>query len=189
MKVARSQDEPGKGCFWRIDPNSESKLIGQSYKVRKHRGSQNFRTPFDTRSAPVSPTSGQLDAFGSDMMLQSAPESPEGMHSFNTSHEEMVVNSFISADGSSFVSNGNSSMGTVVVSSDTGSGGGSNNVAGTVVIGPNGGTGNVHSTIKRPHENNFHLNQQDNCDGYENSTKRKYSDVQQQQQQPSQHQQ
>lgn len=57
IKVARSQDEPGKGSFWRIDPNSEAKLIDQSYKKRRQRGSQCFRTPFGMpRSAPVSPS-------------------------------------------------------------------------------------------------------------------------------------
>lgn len=55
--MARSQDEPGKGSFWRIDPNSESKLIDQSYKKRRQRGSQCFRTPYGMpRSAPVSPS-------------------------------------------------------------------------------------------------------------------------------------
>lgn len=49
--MARSQDEPGKGSFWRIDPNSESKLIDQSYKKRRQRDNQCF-----PRSAPVSPS-------------------------------------------------------------------------------------------------------------------------------------
>lgn len=29
VKVARSQEEPGKGSFWRIDPGSETKLVEQ----------------------------------------------------------------------------------------------------------------------------------------------------------------
>ena len=29
VKVARSQEEPGKGSFWRIDPASEVKLVEQ----------------------------------------------------------------------------------------------------------------------------------------------------------------
>lgn len=60
IKVARSQDEPGKGSFWRIDPNSEVKLIDHSYRKRRpHRGgTQIFRTPYGMpRSAPVSPSS------------------------------------------------------------------------------------------------------------------------------------
>lgn len=58
--MPRSQDEPGKGSFWRIDPNSEGKLIDHSYRKRRpHRGgTQLFRTPFGMpRSAPVSPSS------------------------------------------------------------------------------------------------------------------------------------
>lgn len=58
--MPRSQDEPGKGSFWRIDPNSEVKLIDHSYRKRRpHRGgTQLFRTPYGMpRSAPVSPSS------------------------------------------------------------------------------------------------------------------------------------
>lgn len=53
IKVPRSQDEPGKGSFWRIDPNSEMKLIDQSFKKRRQR----YRNPLGRpRSAPVSPS-------------------------------------------------------------------------------------------------------------------------------------
>lgn len=53
IKVPRSQDEPGKGSFWRIDPNSEMKLIDQSFKKRRQR----YRNPLGMpRSAPVSPS-------------------------------------------------------------------------------------------------------------------------------------
>lgn len=55
--MPRSQDEPGKGSFWRIDPTSEMKLIDQSYRKRRQRGSQCFRSPYGMpRSAPVSPS-------------------------------------------------------------------------------------------------------------------------------------
>ncbi|XP_015245005.1 forkhead box protein K1 isoform X2 [Cyprinodon tularosa] len=59
LKVARSQDEPGKGSFWRIDSASESKLVEQSFRKRRQRGVACFRTPFgplSSRSAPASPT-------------------------------------------------------------------------------------------------------------------------------------
>lgn len=36
VKVARSQEEPGKGSFWRIDPGSETKLVEQvSFQTNK----------------------------------------------------------------------------------------------------------------------------------------------------------
>lgn len=80
IKVPRSQDEPGKGSFWRIDPSSELKLIDQSYRKRRQRGSQCFRTPFGMpRSAPVSPSYMDNSREGSpinDEMLLSAPGSP-----------------------------------------------------------------------------------------------------------------
>lgn len=59
VKVPRSQEEPGKGSFWRIDPASESKLTAQAFKRRRQRGVPCFRTPYgglSTRSAPASPS-------------------------------------------------------------------------------------------------------------------------------------
>ncbi|XP_035783920.1 forkhead box protein K2-like [Anopheles albimanus] len=80
IKVPRSQDEPGKGSFWRIDPSSELKLIDQSYRKRRQRGSQCFRSPFGMpRSAPVSPNYTDNSREGSPIneeLLLSAPGSP-----------------------------------------------------------------------------------------------------------------
>ncbi|KAB0349901.1 hypothetical protein FD754_014758 [Muntiacus muntjak] len=59
IKVPRSQEEPGKGSFWRIDPASETKLVEQAFRKRRQRGVSCFRTPFgplSSRSAPASPT-------------------------------------------------------------------------------------------------------------------------------------
>ncbi|XP_070617413.1 LOW QUALITY PROTEIN: forkhead box protein K1 [Erythrolamprus reginae] len=59
IKVPRSQEEPGKGSFWRIDPPSEGKLVEQAFRKRRQRGVSCFRTPFgplSSRSAPASPT-------------------------------------------------------------------------------------------------------------------------------------
>ncbi|KAM5152619.1 forkhead box protein K1 [Mantella aurantiaca] len=59
IKVPRSQEEPGKGSFWRIDPTSEAKLIEQAFRKRRQRGVSSFPTPFgplSSRSAPASPT-------------------------------------------------------------------------------------------------------------------------------------
>ncbi|XP_059218681.1 protein fork head isoform X2 [Stomoxys calcitrans] len=86
IKVARSQDEPGKGSFWRIDPDSGAKLIDHSYKKRRQRSSQGFRPPYGMpRSAPVSPS--HMEEYSADnsressplqdIVLQSAPGSPE----------------------------------------------------------------------------------------------------------------
>ncbi|XP_036391750.1 forkhead box protein K2 isoform X1 [Megalops cyprinoides] len=69
IKVPRSQEEPGKGSFWRIDPASESKLIEQAFRKRRPRGVPCFRTPLgplSSRSAPASPNhSGVLSAHSS----------------------------------------------------------------------------------------------------------------------------
>jgi len=39
IKVARSQEESGKGSFWRIDPTSEAMLVEQSFRRRRQRSS------------------------------------------------------------------------------------------------------------------------------------------------------
>lgn len=51
IKVARTQEEPGKGSFWRIDPSSESKLIEQAFRKRRPRGVPCFRTPLGPLSS------------------------------------------------------------------------------------------------------------------------------------------
>ncbi|XP_014215566.1 forkhead box protein K2 isoform X2 [Copidosoma floridanum] len=62
IKVPRSQEEPGKGSFWRIDPQSEVKLIEQAFRRRRQRGVPCFRAPFglSSRSAPASPSHGGI---------------------------------------------------------------------------------------------------------------------------------
>ncbi|XP_067285333.1 forkhead box protein K2 [Pseudorasbora parva] len=76
IKVARSQDEPGKGSFWRIDPSSEGKLVEQAFRKRRPRGLPCFRTPLGplaSRSAPASPNhTGALSAHSSGVQT---PES------------------------------------------------------------------------------------------------------------------
>ncbi|XP_063041166.1 forkhead box protein K1 [Engraulis encrasicolus] len=70
IKVPRSQEEPGKGSFWRVDPSTEAKLVEQAFRKRRQRG-VSFRTPFgplSSRSAPASPThSGLLSPHSSGL--------------------------------------------------------------------------------------------------------------------------
>lgn len=104
IKVPRSQDEPGKGSFWRIDPTSEIKLIESSYRKRRQRGNQSFRSPFDMpRSAPVSPSHIDLllhfrdnsreSSPLPDITMQSAPGSP-GQHYHRIEHHEPTYTQF-----------------------------------------------------------------------------------------------
>jgi len=51
IKVPRSQEEPGKGSFWKIDPQSEAKLIEQAFRRRRQRGVPCFRAPFGALSS------------------------------------------------------------------------------------------------------------------------------------------
>uniref|UniRef100_A0A0A9YS19 Forkhead box protein K1 n=1 Tax=Lygus hesperus TaxID=30085 RepID=A0A0A9YS19_LYGHE len=90
IKVPRSQEEPGKGSFWRIDPVSESKLIEQAFRRRRQRGVPCFRVPFglSSRSAPASPshvgvsglmTPESLSREGSPTLDQASAGSPAGL--------------------------------------------------------------------------------------------------------------
>ncbi|XP_001956495.3 fork head transcription factor 1 isoform X2 [Drosophila ananassae] len=97
IKVARSQDEPGKGSFWRIDPDSGAKLIDHSYKKRRQRSSQGFRPPYGMpRSAPVSPSHMDNSRESSplqDIVLQSAPGSPGLSLEQRANDAEIIYNS------------------------------------------------------------------------------------------------
>lgn len=77
MKVPRSQEEPGKGSFWRIDPNSENKLIEQSFKRRRQRPINCFRR----ESGP----GGAGSSGGNGPNARSAPVSPSQINSANVS--------------------------------------------------------------------------------------------------------
>ncbi|XP_058127870.1 forkhead box protein K1-like isoform X2 [Anopheles ziemanni] len=102
IKVPRSQDEPGKGSFWRIDPSSELKLIDQSYRKRRQRGSQCFRSPFGMpRSAPVSPSYTDNSRDGSPIneeLLLSAPGSPGHNNSTQQTSYQNQYTAYASAE-------------------------------------------------------------------------------------------
>ncbi|XP_055338010.1 forkhead box protein K2-like [Paramacrobiotus metropolitanus] len=55
LKVPRNHDEPGKGSYWKIEPQSEGKLIEQAFRKRRHRTITTVRSPQPFRSAPPSP--------------------------------------------------------------------------------------------------------------------------------------
>ncbi|XP_022236121.1 forkhead box protein K1-like [Limulus polyphemus] len=83
VKVPRSQEEPGKGSFWRIDPQSESKLVEQAFRRRRQRGVPCFRAPFgglSSRSAPASPSHSGFSGLTTPDSLSREPSPvPEGM--------------------------------------------------------------------------------------------------------------
>lgn len=101
MKVARSQEEPGKGSFWRIDPSSEEKLVEQAFRRRRQRGLPCFRAPpyNATRSAPSSPnhitTVGNVVSIVDTMSREPSPLSHNmemmGVQSEYVIEEEQVV--------------------------------------------------------------------------------------------------
>jgi len=83
VKVPRSQEEPGKGSFWRIDPASEGKLVEQSFRRRRQRGVPCFRTPFisSSRSAPSSPNQvGISGLMTPESLSREGSPGPEGIH-------------------------------------------------------------------------------------------------------------
>lgn len=42
LKVPRSQEEPGKGSFWRLDPTSQAKLLQFAFRKRRQRSGGSF---------------------------------------------------------------------------------------------------------------------------------------------------
>lgn len=93
LKVARSQDEPGKGSFWRVDSASESKLVEQAFRKRRQRGVACFRTPFgplSSRSAPASPTHQGLLSPPSSGLQTPECMSREGSPISHDHHEQLA---------------------------------------------------------------------------------------------------
>ncbi|XP_020566520.2 forkhead box protein K1 isoform X3 [Oryzias latipes] len=95
LKVARSQDEPGKGSFWRLDSASETKLVEQAFRKRRQRGVACFRTPFGplssrTKSAPASPTHQGLLSPSSSGLQTPECLSREGSPVPQDHHEQLV---------------------------------------------------------------------------------------------------
>jgi len=86
VKVPRSQEEPGKGSFWRIDPASEPKLVEQAFRRRRQRGVPCFRQPppaflaaaNSSRSAPSSPNH-SVGAAGSIISAAGGIMTPEAL--------------------------------------------------------------------------------------------------------------
>lgn len=110
QKVARSQEEPGKGSFWRIDPASEPKLVEQAFKRRRQRPISCFsrNQANNSRSAPVSPNhrtvvSGNISGVVTPESLSREPSpSPE---SVETDHNQLMgppAASFLTVPSDSF---------------------------------------------------------------------------------------
>ncbi|CAH1725698.1 forkhead box protein K2-like [Aphis gossypii] len=98
IKVPRSQEEPGKGAFWRIDPSSEQKLIEQAFRRRRIRGVPSFRLHnsfgMSSRSAPPSPshiTGGELSI--ADSLSRETSPSPPVSSSDQQQDEVCLTNS------------------------------------------------------------------------------------------------
>lgn len=118
-----------------------------------------------SRSAPVSPSENQIDAYN-EIMLQSAPESPDGMQFHHTSHEELVVNNFASGADTIYVP-ANGTISGIKRPYDAPDANGTHIVTNSIQMNP------------------------DDCDAYETSIKRKYVGAIQQappQHHPQQHQ-
>jgi forkhead box protein K len=106
VKVPRSQEEPGKGSFWRIDPTSEPKLIEQAFRRRRQRGPPLQKTPYSTnRSGQSSPAhNGSLtpDSVSFDgganpaEILMHTPEGPLEQQVEAKASEEVVGNTVVS---------------------------------------------------------------------------------------------
>lgn len=128
IKVPRNQEEPGKGSFWRIDPQSAEKLIEQSFRRRRVRPVASFRAPFGvSSSAPASPSHSNLSEYlqpdcsssesstineNSPDTSQSAPDSPENQLSNlqNNSHNHPSYQNSRDAKNELSIENSNSSV-------------------------------------------------------------------------------
>ncbi|KAI8435543.1 hypothetical protein MSG28_003839 [Choristoneura fumiferana] len=86
IKVPRSQEEPGKGSFWRIDPQSEGKLIELAFRPRRPRGSGQQRLNSGGGSQAA-----QYLFPGRSGVSQSAPGSPGHGISYSAGGSGLVM--------------------------------------------------------------------------------------------------
>lgn len=94
VKVPRSQEEPGKGSFWRIDPQSEAKLTSQAFRRRRQRGVPCFRAPFgglSSRSAPSSPSQ-MSGMFTPDSLSREGSPTPENEENVQHTQQQHLLN-------------------------------------------------------------------------------------------------
>lgn len=103
QKVPRSQEEPGKGSFWRIDPNSETKLIEQSFKRRRQRPMTCFSRKDNSRSATSSPNqlgSGTVSGLVTPESLSRESSPPPELIDAHGQLAEQALNSLMGPPGS-----------------------------------------------------------------------------------------
>ncbi|KAG8191756.1 hypothetical protein JTE90_008819 [Oedothorax gibbosus] len=88
VKVPRPQEEPGKGSFWKIDSQSEAKLIEQAFRRRRQRGVPCFRAPYggslSSRSAPASPSHSGVSGLVTPDSLSREPSPERQEHTIET---------------------------------------------------------------------------------------------------------
>ncbi|XP_018020358.1 uncharacterized protein LOC108676728 isoform X2 [Hyalella azteca] len=123
VKVPRSQEEPGKGSFWRIDPPSEVKLVDQAFKRRRQRGVPIFKAPFShisaSRSAPTSPSHvGMSGLVTPDSLSREGSPSPSEHYSHDSHHYQGDSHSY-QAESHHFTSENTSTSSSGVHFSDS----------------------------------------------------------------------
>ena len=85
VKVARHQNEPGKGSFWRIEPSNEIKVIEQAFN-RKSRSS----TPNNLSNKMNLNTND--DVFMQSLTKSTKSESPPAQTDYSTSNTKSEMN-------------------------------------------------------------------------------------------------
>jgi hypothetical protein len=86
LKVARQNNEPGKGSFWRIDPKFQEKIMQQAYNRKRSRSinhsnnKNNYERTMSERTSPIFITSiasaSQMNTSSSIVSNQSLTDSP-----------------------------------------------------------------------------------------------------------------
>ena len=89
VKVARHQNEPGKGSFWRIEPSSEMKVIEQAFNRKSRSSTPNNSTPSTHLNTSLVSSSQNSNQYSES----NSPNSVNTLISRNTSY---LNNDFIS---------------------------------------------------------------------------------------------
>lgn len=108
VKVARQQNEPGKGSFWRIDDKCESKVIEQAYQRKRSRSVTSINNDNTSKKISTDSNINEIDTPMSPLSnTTTVPSPPLSLHQLKLENNESDATNISSLNRNTFISNEN----------------------------------------------------------------------------------
>jgi hypothetical protein len=108
VKVARQQNEPGKGSFWRIDDKCESKVIEQAYQRKRSRSVTSINNDNTSKKISTDSNINEIDTPMSPLSNTTiVPSPPSSLHQLKLENNESDATNISSLNRNTFISNEN----------------------------------------------------------------------------------